>query len=81
MSRYEKIDVLIDEEINQRLVAMMNEYVDIISKKNTEYQRTFFLRIYPRRFLEQSAEERKQMEDGVHSKVFITGIVGIMRHK
>jgi hypothetical protein len=34
MSRYEKIDDLIDEEVNQRLVAMMNEYVDIISKKH-----------------------------------------------
>ena len=48
MSRYEKIDVLIDEEINQRLVAMMNEYVDIISKKhgiskNSNIQMMFFI--------------------------------------
>jgi len=34
MSLYEKIGDLIDEEVNQRLVAMMNEYVDIISKKH-----------------------------------------------
>jgi hypothetical protein len=34
MSLYEKIGDLIDEEVNHRLVAMMNEYIEIISKKH-----------------------------------------------
>jgi len=34
MSLYEKITNIIDDEVNQRLVAMINEYVDIISKKH-----------------------------------------------
>ena len=34
MSLHEKIAELIDEEVDQRLVGMMNEYVEIISKKH-----------------------------------------------
>ena len=34
MSLHEKIAELIDEEVDQRLVGMMNEYIDIISKKH-----------------------------------------------
>ena len=34
MSLHEKIAELIDEEVDQRLVGMMNEYIEIISKKH-----------------------------------------------
>ena len=34
MSMYEKIMEIFDDELNERLVAMMNEYVEIISKKH-----------------------------------------------
>src|SRR6056300_889466 len=34
MSMYERIMDIFDDELNERLVAMMNEYVEIISKKH-----------------------------------------------
>ena len=34
MNPYEKIMETVDEVLNERLVSMMNEYVDIISKKH-----------------------------------------------
>lgn len=34
MSLYEKIMDVIDEELNQRLVSMINEYATIVSKKH-----------------------------------------------
>ena len=34
MSLYDKIMDIVDEELNQRLVTMMNEYVTVISKKH-----------------------------------------------
>lgn len=34
MSLYEKIAELFDEEVNQRLIDMLNEYIEIISKKH-----------------------------------------------
>ncbi len=34
MSLYGRITDIVEEEINQRLVVMMNEYVNIISKKH-----------------------------------------------
>lgn len=34
MSLYDKIIELFEEEVNERLVGMMNEYIEIISKKH-----------------------------------------------
>jgi hypothetical protein len=34
MSLYDRIADIFDEELNERLVSMMNEYVEIISKKH-----------------------------------------------
>ena len=34
MSLYDKIIELFEEEVNQRIVSIMNEYVTIISKKH-----------------------------------------------
>jgi hypothetical protein len=34
MSLYDKITEMVEEEVNKRLVSMMNEYVDVISKKH-----------------------------------------------
>ena len=34
MNLHEKIADIVDEELNERLVSMMNEYIEIISKKH-----------------------------------------------
>ena len=67
MSLHEKIAELIDEEVDQRLVGMMNEYIEIISKKHG-ISMTSSSEIFQRPSLVQSVKvPRGMMENVVHS--------------
>jgi len=66
MSLHDRIADIVDEELNARLVSMMNEYVEIISKKHG-ISMDLLLKDIPEIFSVQSVKVRKPTGDAVHS--------------
>jgi hypothetical protein len=80
MNLHEKIADIVDEELNERLVSMMNEYIEIISKKHG-ISMDLLLKDIPETFSGTIWKGTKRMEGGVRSGVFMVGIVDTTRHR